>query len=173
MNRISEKAIINRGVEYGLNNWVDCFCVIGAVPCHTNWQDHDLLKGVKIGDNNYFYSGVHVVRGTKQDTVIRDNCIIGQIAIIGHDSIIDNNCRIMNGCKINGWVTIGENTFLGTGSIIRNRIKIGSNCYVGQGSNVVKDIPDNSFGYGNPFRVIRKTDNDLVFNMKRVRDWMF
>jgi UDP-3-O-[3-hydroxymyristoyl] glucosamine N-acyltransferase len=92
------------------------------------------------------------------------------MCIIGHDSTIGNRVKIMNNCKLNGFVDIGSDTFIGTGTTIRNRINIGFNCYVGQNSNVVSDIPDNSFGYGNPFKVIRKNNGIFRLTFRKFMD---
>lgn len=168
MNTIRSTALLHDNVKIGDRNFIDHFCLIGSTPCHTPLSEQDSLKGVEIGNGNYFYSGTHVVRGTKVDTLIGDNCIFGQFCVIGHDSLIRDGVRIMNSCSLNGFVNVGSMTFIGTGSIVRNRITIGSNCYIGQGSNVVKDVPNNSFGYGNPFKVIRQTDDLLTYNLKRI-----
>lgn len=49
-----------------------------------------------------------------------------------------------------GRVEIGDNTFIGAGSIILPNVTIGSNCIIGAGSVVSTNIPDNSVWAGNP-----------------------
>ena len=53
-----------------------------------------------------------------------------------------------------GCISIGDNVFVGTGTIIMYDVKIGSNVIIGAGSVVTKDIPDNSIVAGIPARVI-------------------
>ena len=53
-------------------------------------------------------------------------------------------------------VVIGDNVWIGGGSIICAGVTIGSNTTIGAGSVVVKDIPENVVAVGNPCRVIRK-----------------
>jgi maltose O-acetyltransferase len=53
-------------------------------------------------------------------------------------------------------VTIGDNVWIGGGSIISAGVTIGSNTTIGAGSVVVKDIPENVVAVGNPCKVIRK-----------------
>ena len=53
-------------------------------------------------------------------------------------------------------VTIGDNVWIGGGSIILPGITIGNNVTIGAGSVVTKDIPDNVLAVGNPCRVIRE-----------------
>lgn len=53
-------------------------------------------------------------------------------------------------------VTIGNDCWIGGGSIILPGITIGNGCVIGAGSVVTKDIPENSLAVGNPAKVIRK-----------------
>lgn len=53
-----------------------------------------------------------------------------------------------------GRVTIGNNVFIGAGSIILPNVKIGNNVIVGAGSIVSRTIPDNSVALGTPARII-------------------
>jgi maltose O-acetyltransferase len=52
-------------------------------------------------------------------------------------------------------VIIGDNVWIGGGSIICAGVTIGSNTTIGAGSVVVKDIPANVVAAGNPCRIIR------------------
>lgn len=54
-------------------------------------------------------------------------------------------------------VEIGDDVWIGGGSIILPGVSIGKNCTIGAGSVVTKSIPDNSIAYGNPCRVVRKS----------------
>lgn len=53
-------------------------------------------------------------------------------------------------------VTIGDDCWIGGGSVICPGVTIGARCVIGAGSVVTKDIPDDSLAVGNPARVIRK-----------------
>ncbi len=57
-------------------------------------------------------------------------------------------------------VIIGNNVWIGGGTIILPGVKIGDNVVIGAGSVVTKDIPDNTIAYGNPCRVVR--DNSRI-----------
>jgi maltose O-acetyltransferase len=53
-------------------------------------------------------------------------------------------------------VIIGDNVWIGGGSIICAGVTIGNNTTIGAGSVVVKDIPANVVAAGNPCKLIRK-----------------
>jgi maltose O-acetyltransferase len=53
-------------------------------------------------------------------------------------------------------VTIGNNVWIGGGSIIMPGISIGDNVTIGAGSIVTKSIRSNVLAYGNPCRIIRE-----------------
>ncbi|MCI8465610.1 MAG: sugar O-acetyltransferase [Lachnospiraceae bacterium] len=53
-------------------------------------------------------------------------------------------------------VVIGNNVWIGGGSILLPGVTVGDNVVIGAGSIVTKDIPDNCVACGNPCRVIRE-----------------
>lgn len=64
-------------------------------------------------------------------------------------------------------VTIGDNCWIGAGSVICPGVTIGENTVIGAGSVVTKDIPANSVAAGNPCKVIRPIDErDAQFYYK-------
>lgn len=57
-------------------------------------------------------------------------------------------------------IYIGNDVWIGGGSILLPGVKIGDNTIIGAGSVVTKDIPANVIAVGNPCRVIRELDPD-------------
>lgn len=53
-------------------------------------------------------------------------------------------------------VIIGNDVWIGGGTIIIAGVTIGNNVVIGAGSVVTKSIPDNVIAYGNPCKVIRE-----------------
>ncbi|MCD8310617.1 MAG: sugar O-acetyltransferase [Prevotellaceae bacterium] len=47
-------------------------------------------------------------------------------------------------------ITIGDDTWLGGGVVVRPGVSIGKRCIIGAGSVVVQDIPDDCMAVGNP-----------------------
>jgi len=61
-------------------------------------------------------------------------------------------------------VTIGNNCWIGGGSIICPGVTIGDNTVIGAGSVVTRDIPANVVAAGNPCKVIREiNENDYKY----------
>jgi acetyltransferase-like isoleucine patch superfamily enzyme len=56
-----------------------------------------------------------------------------------------------------GAIKVGDNTFIGSNSLILPGTRIGCNCVIGAGSVVRGVIPDNSVAIGNPAKIIFKT----------------
>lgn len=59
-------------------------------------------------------------------------------------------------------ISIGDNVWIGGGSIILPGVSIGENSVIGAGSVVARDIPSNVVAAGNPCRVLRtlKTERE-------------
>lgn len=61
-------------------------------------------------------------------------------------------------------ITIGDNVWLASGVIVNGGVTIGKNSVIGSGSVVTRDIPEGVIAVGNPCRVLRKiTDKDRMF----------
>lgn len=81
--------------------------------------------------------------------------IINTGANADHDCTLSDGVHLSPGVILSGSVTIGECSWIGTGSCVRNNIMIGANTVVGVGSAVVSDLPDNVIAYGTPARMVR------------------
>lgn len=93
---------------------------------------------------------------------IGEGCLFGPavtIATVGHP--INPSLREYMYCD---HVTIGNNCWIGAGSVICPGVTIGENTVIGAGSVVTKDIPANCVAAGNPCKVIREiSGKDLEF----------
>ena len=81
---------------------------------------------------------------------IKENVYINSGALIGHHSVIKNNSVISPNCFFGGNTKIGNNGFVGAGTNVYPGVSIGDTCKIAAGSSITKNIPKNSFAYGNP-----------------------
>lgn len=112
-----------------------------------------IMGSVNIGKNVWIGPYV-LIEGINGKVTIGDNCNISAgVHIYTHDSSL----YVVSGGKVpfkKGDVSIGNNTYIGSMSIIRENVRIGSNCIIGANSFVNCDIPDNHIGAGTPVKLI-------------------
>lgn len=106
-------------------------------------------KGIQIGDNCHFFN-CQLDEGHGYLIEIGNNCTLTNCTILSHDA----STQIWFKKTKIGCVKIGDNTFVGWGSIVLPNVEIGANCIIGAGSVVTQDIPANSVAAGNPCKVI-------------------
>lgn len=109
---------------------------------------------VIIGDEVVFSNGVSIY--AKSKVTIEDKVMIGINCFIidndGHDLSAQER---MLGIPKTAEITIKKNVAIYYNSIILKGVTIGENSVIGSGSIVTRDIPANVFAAGNPARVIR------------------
>ena len=74
---------------------------------------------------------------------------------IEHDCIIQDYASVSAGSVMGGYVTIGKFSAITLGVTILDRLNIGENSVIGSGSLVLKDIPNNVLAHGNPINKVR------------------
>ena len=112
---------------------------------------HIILEDdVEIGNN------VCIDRGVLGNTIINKGTKIDNLVHIAHNVEIGTNTLIIAKAMIGGSVRIGDNCWIGPSTSIINGIQIGNNVLVGIGSNILKNVPDNTVVAGNPAKVIRE-----------------
>lgn len=117
--------------------------------------DKLLKRGLKVGKNFKRMGGVIIDASHCYHITIGDNVVLApRVHILAHDSsfgLYTGKTRAAN-------VMIGNDVFVGAGSIILPGVHIGSRVIIGAGSIVTKDVPENSVAAGNPARVISTLD---------------
>lgn len=131
--------------------------VIASACFYTNYNyilTIDEESEVLIGNDVVFSNGVSIYAKTKvtigDKTMIGINCFI--IDNDGHDLSAEGR---MSGTPKSAAITIGKNVAIYYNSIILKGVTIGENSVIGSGSIVTRDIPANVFAAGNPAKVIR------------------
>jgi UDP-3-O-[3-hydroxymyristoyl] glucosamine N-acyltransferase LpxD len=125
------------------------------------------LRGVKIGNNVEICANTNIARGSLSDTVIGDNTKVDALVQIAHNVRIGKNSEICTGTIIGGSTSIGDMTWTGLNSTLKDNIKIGNNVLIGAGAAVIKDVPDGDVVAGVPAKSIKdKVTTDLSFLMR-------
>lgn len=111
-------------------------------------------KSAQISSNVELKTGIliNALVSIAAEVKIGDHVSINRNASIGHHTELGNFVTISPAATICGNVRIGDETVIGAGAIINDGVTIGKNCIIGSGSLVTKDIPDNTKGFGLPFK---------------------
>lgn len=89
------------------------------------------------------------------DIEIGTHVIINLDCTIGHDARIADFVTIYPSVNVSGFVTVGEQVELGTGTQIIQGKNIGKETIVGAGAVVVKDLPEKCTAVGSPAKPIK------------------
>lgn len=145
----------------GENNYLEC-------PVNANWGGHNVYLGSNI------YANYNLTLVDDGRIYIGDWCKFGPnvtLATPGHPILPElRRDRLL---QFNKDIRIGDNVWIGAGTVVCPGVTIGENSVIGAGSVVTKDIPANVVAYGDPCRVIRKIsrlDRECFFRNERI-DW--
>lgn len=134
-------------------------------PFHSNWGGHNVHFGknvyanfnLTLVDDTHIYVGDYVMFGPNVT-----------VATAGHPIAPEMREKVY---QYNMPVHIGNNVWIGAGSVVLPGVTIGDNSVIGAGSVVTKDIPANSVAYGNPCKVAREIserDYEVYWKDRRI-----
>ncbi len=112
-------------------------------------MDYLIKRGLKLGSPVTFGADCMIDPFCWLISIGNKVAIASKVQIITHDA----STKLFLGYDKIGKVVIGNNVFVGQGSIILPNVKIGDRVIIGAGSVVADDIPSNSVAYGNPAKV--------------------
>jgi maltose O-acetyltransferase len=114
----------------------------------------DYGYNIEIGKN--FYANHNCIILDVNKVKIGDNVMFAPNVQIYTATHPLNAKERISGKEMGYPIEIGDNVWIGGGSIVCPGVKIGKNTTIAAGSVVVKDIPENVLAGGNPCRVIRE-----------------
>ena len=142
----------------------NCFI---ELPFRANWGGKNLHFG------NCVYANFNFTVVDDGEIFVGDKVMFGpNVTIATANHPIDPSLRA-DAMQYNKSVHIGENVWVGAGTVIVPGVTIGKNSVIGAGSVVVKDIPENVVAVGNPCRVLREIgerDREFFYRNERI-DW--
>lgn len=123
---------------------------------HENPIDKLRRLGAVIGNNVHIYDGGGAIIDYDYAPLLKigNNVTISSSTLLLHDASMKKELHFV---KV-GKITIGDNVFIGSGSIVLPNVSIGNNVIIGAGSVVSKSIPDNTVAVGRPIRIIGTYD---------------
>ncbi|EOH93033.1 sugar O-acetyltransferase [Enterococcus pallens] len=125
-------------------------------------------KNIHLGER--FYANFDCILLDGAEIHIGDDVLFGPRAgIFTTNHAIDSAERVAGGCYSKP-VRIGNRVWLGANVVINQGVEIGDNTIVGSGSIVTKSLPANVIAVGNPCRVLREiTDDDRTNFLQELR----
>lgn len=122
-----------------------------------------IMGNVKVGENCWI-GPYTMLEGINGEITIGNNCSISTgVHIYTHDAALN----VVSGGKApfkKGNVIIGNNTYIGSMSLVKQGVVIGDKCIIGANTLVNKSIPSYSVAFGSPAKIVGKViinDDDV------------
>ena len=123
-----------------------------------NFKFEKIVSKSSIVDSNVIIGeGTVVISNSiiNTGTIIGKHCLINTSCSIDHDNFFNDFSGTGPGVITGGKVTIGNESYIGIGSTIKDHIKIGKNTFIGGSSYVNKNCENNTLYYGVPCKKIK------------------
>lgn len=105
-----------------------------------------------IGPGSVVFAGAVVNIGAR----LGQGVIVNTGATVDHDCVLDDGVHAAPGAHLAGGVTVGAETWIGAGAVVREYTAIGARVMVGAGAVVVKPVADGLTVVGNPARPMER-----------------
>ncbi len=118
-----------------------------------------IQRGLTVGNNLKRLNQVIIDDSHAWLISIGDNVTLApRVHLLAHDA----STKVYLGYTKIGRVTIGDNVFIGAGTVVLPGVTIGKNTIVGANSTVTHDIPEGVVVAGNPAQVLYSLDEYLT-----------
>jgi UDP-3-O-[3-hydroxymyristoyl] glucosamine N-acyltransferase len=157
---IGDNCVIQSGASLGSDGF--------AFERYENGELEKFLhKGyVRLGNNVEICANCSIARGSLSDTRIGDGTKLDALVHLAHNVTVGKNCELTAGTIIGGSTNVGDMTWTGLNSTLKNGINVGGNVIVASGASVINDVPDGDIVAGVPAKSIKhKVRTQEVFLM--------
>lgn len=139
---MAEGVFVGAGSKIGAESFFHYKDETGAL-CHFTGTGRAIIgRGTHIGSHTI------VQRGTLSDTVIGENCMIGNCVDIGHDVKIGNHCRIVSQAGVAGRAVLKDHVTVYGQAGISNNVVVGNRATVLAKALVSKSVEDGQTVFG-------------------------
>lgn len=166
LNNLIDEYNIDCGIISIGDNWSRYYVSKKLLELVPNFKFVNAIHpSVIIGDNVKLGVGVVAMAGVifNPKSIIGDFTFFATGAQIEHDCIINDYASVSAGSITGGFVKINKFSAITLGVVIMDRIEIGENTVVGSSSLVTKNLPDDVLAYGNPAKIIRTRNKGEKF----------
>jgi UDP-3-O-[3-hydroxymyristoyl] glucosamine N-acyltransferase len=147
---------IGDDVEIGSHVLISEHCNIGGQGFGHIKNEKGILENmlhigkVVIEDYVEIFPYSNVDRATLSTTLIKQHSKIDHYCHIGHNASVGEHTVITAKVVLCGGSSVGNYSWIGVGSIIKDKVMIGNQVVLGMGSCVTKNVPDNEIWFGSP-----------------------
>jgi sugar O-acyltransferase (sialic acid O-acetyltransferase NeuD family) len=117
-----------------------------------------LAPDAHLSPGSVLMPGSIVVTGS----TIGQNVIINTAATVDHDCVVGDGVHVAPGVHLGGGVAVDSEVFIGIGATVAPGIRIGARSIIGAGTVVLRDVPAGVVMVGNPGRILRTLDEELI-----------
>ncbi|PCI59742.1 MAG: hypothetical protein COB35_10665 [Gammaproteobacteria bacterium] len=127
--------------------------------------DRYKAKGATIGSHTILISCTLSSSSKGDKFIIGDNCTLTGTTLLAHDAspslfiselvLKEQPYMIGSRASYRAPIIIGNNVFIGWGTIVLPGVTIGNDVVIGAGSVVTRDIPSGVVAAGNPIKIIK------------------
>lgn len=111
-----------------------------------------LGKNIVIGEGTVLMAGVII----NSDAVVGNHCILNTGSQLEHNSEMYDFAHLSAGSITGGKVVLKKYCLVTLNVTIVDRVTIGENSVIGSGSLVLRDVPDNVLAFGSPAVVVKE-----------------
>jgi len=148
------------GDQVEIGNHTHVICASDRKIRFVIWPKEEGSGRIKIGDYCIICPGVRMQSAT--EIIVGDNCMIADGAYLTDadwHGIYDRLAPV----GATEPILLKNNVWIGDGAVVCKGVTIGENSIIGTGSIVTSDIPANVIAAGNPAKVVKQLDADEGF----------